>query len=140
VQGAQGVKESLPDYVRRIRQEHRLSLSDVETASRRAGWKIVASYVSRIENGVNRNPSIDKLIGLAFGLGVPLEELLSIASGKPLQGPEAQEIRLVVMFRELPEQRKEDVMNFVRMLHKQYAIKPNQVRNIDAKKKRPRAA
>ncbi len=133
------MKESLPDYVRRIRQEHRLSLSDVENASRRAGWKIVSTYVSRIENGVNRNPSIDKLIALAFGLGVPLEELLSVASGKPLQNREAQEIRLVVMFRELPEDRRDDVMNFVRMLHKQYAVKPNQVGHI-ASKKKPRAA
>lgn len=89
---------------------------------------------------MNRNPSIDKLIGLAFGLGVPLEELLSVASGKPLQGREAQEIRLIVMFRELPAERRDDVMNHVRMLHKQYAVKPNQVRNIDAKKKNPRAA
>jgi len=141
VQGTnQGLKETLPDYVRRIRQEHRLSLLDVEGQSRRAGWKIAGSYVSKIENKVARNPSIDKLIGLAFGLGVPLEEVLSIASGKPLQAPEAQEIRLVVMFRELPPDRRDDVMNHVRMLHKQYAVKPTEVKNIDAKKKRPRAA
>jgi transcriptional regulator with XRE-family HTH domain len=121
VQGTHLVKESLPDYVRRIRNEHRLSLLDVEAASRRAGWKIAGSYVSRIENGVARNPSIDKLIGLAYGMGVPLEELLAIATGKDLQSGDAEQIRLAVMFRELPEERRADVIRFVRMMHQQYA-------------------
>lgn len=139
-QGAQTVKEPLRDYVRRIRNEHRLSLLDVERNSRRSGWFVTGSYVSKIENGSARNPSLDKLIGLAYGMGVPLEELLTIAVGKPLSEPEAQEIRLVVMFRELPEDRREDIMQMVRVMHKQHAIKPAEVKSIDAKKRKPRAA
>jgi len=72
----------LADYVKRIRNSARLSLLDVERQSAHSGYKIAGSYVSRIENGVARNPSKDKLIGLAKGLGVPEEELFAVARGK----------------------------------------------------------
>src|SRR5204862_8099122 len=69
----------------------RLSLLDVERQSARSGYKIAGSYVSRIENGVVRNPSKDKLIGLAKGLGVPEEEVFAVARGKSLDEPRSEE-------------------------------------------------
>src|SRR5947209_4665593 len=49
-------------------------------------YKIARSYVSRIENGVARNPSKDKLIGLAKGLECrknPDASGFAVARGKP---------------------------------------------------------
>jgi transcriptional regulator with XRE-family HTH domain len=50
----------------------------------RSGYEIAGRYVSRIENGIARDSSKDKLIGLAKGLGVPEEEVFAVARGKSL--------------------------------------------------------
>lgn len=83
-------KESLADYVKRIRNGARLALSDVERQRARGDYKIASSYVSRIENGIARNPSKDKLLGLAKGLGVAEDEVFAVARGKPLEEPIAR--------------------------------------------------
>lgn len=114
--------ETLPDYVRRIRGERGLSCVDVQRKSARAGRKIAASYVNRIENGVAKRPSNDRLLALAHGLGVPEEELLAVARGAvPGRREDAQEMRLAMMFRELPEDRQRDVLNMVEAFHREHA-------------------
>src|SRR5205823_10324004 len=55
------------------RDSFRSSVERQSAGGRYKMYKIARSYVSRIENGVARNPSKDKLIGLATGLGVPEE-------------------------------------------------------------------
>ena len=115
-------RESLADYVKRIRNGARLSLSDVERQSARGGYKIAGSYVSRIENGVARNPSKDKLMGLARGLGVAEEELFAIARGKSLDEPTAREQKLLAYFRELPRDRQEDFMRIAQTLHREHSV------------------
>lgn len=77
--------ETLADYVRRIRLEKDLSLLDVY---RQSGRRIAGSYVSRIENGLAKNPSPEKLVALAKGLGVSEDELFAIARGKSLTDEE----------------------------------------------------
>jgi len=115
-------RESLADYVKRIRNSARLSLLDVERQSARSGYKIAGSYVSRIENGVARNPSKDKLIGLAKGLGVPEEEVFAVARGKSLDEPTAREQRLLSYFRELPRERQDNFMRIAHTLHREHAV------------------
>jgi transcriptional regulator with XRE-family HTH domain len=112
----------LADYVKRIRNGARLSLSDVERQSARSGYKIAGSYVSRIENGVARNPSKDKLVGLARGLGAPEEEVFAVARGKSLEEPSAREQKLLAYFRELPRERQEDFMRIVKTLHSEHSV------------------
>lgn len=116
-------RESLADYVKRIRNSARLSLSAVERQSARGGHKIAGSYVSRIENGLARNPSKDKLVSLAKGLGVPEEEVFAVARGKSLDEPSAREQKLLNYFRELPRERQEDCLRIVQTLHRQYSIR-----------------
>lgn len=117
-------QESLADYVRRTRNNARLSLLDVERQSFRGGHKIAGSYVSRIENGVARNPSKDKLVSLARGLGVSEEELFAVARGKSLDEPTAREHKLLALFRELPRERQEDFIRIVQTLHRKHSAKP----------------
>ena len=105
--------------MKRIRNHARLSLSDVERQSAHGGYKIAGSYVSRIENGVARNPSKDKLIGLAKGLGMPEEEVFVVARGKSLDESTAREQRLLSYFRELPRERQDDFMPIAQTLHRQ---------------------
>jgi transcriptional regulator with XRE-family HTH domain len=71
--------ETLADYVRRIRLEKHLSLNDVV---RQSDNQIANSHVSRIENGLTTNITTEKLRSLAKGLGVPEDEIFSVARGK----------------------------------------------------------
>ncbi|HEX8746842.1 MAG TPA: helix-turn-helix transcriptional regulator [Pyrinomonadaceae bacterium] len=90
-------KEDLADYVRRVREGKRMSLTDVEKQSERAGNKIAGSYVSRIENRHQRPEGIssDKLDALAKGLGVPPEEVFAVARGEsPKESPDYLKNRL----------------------------------------------
>lgn len=71
--------ESLADYVRRVRNEKRLSLSEIQRNSQNG---INSSYVSRIENGLIRNVTPEKLRALSRGLGVSEDEIFDVARGK----------------------------------------------------------
>jgi transcriptional regulator with XRE-family HTH domain len=104
--------ESLGDYVRRFRGER--SLSEIEANSGRKGAKVSASYINRIENGLVKRPSSDRLIAIANGLGVPVGELLAVASGEPLDEMNAEELRLLIMFRALPADKRDDLLIIAR--------------------------
>lgn len=73
--------EDFGDFIRRIRRQKNLSCADVSRQSARFGKRIAGSYVNRIENNFILRPSADRLIALAHGLGVPVEELLARAAG-----------------------------------------------------------
>jgi transcriptional regulator with XRE-family HTH domain len=116
--------ETLADFVRRVRAEKNLSLSDVERQSGRHGGKIASSYVSRIENGYNNNPGPGKLKALARGLDVPEDEIMAVAFGRaPKTDAEARELKLLGYFRELPGDRQDDVIRMVRALHSAHSKK-----------------
>lgn len=72
------MKESLSDYVRRVRNAKGLSTTDVQKQSRGG---ISDAYVSRIENGEVKNVSPEKLTALAKGLDVQQEEIFRVARG-----------------------------------------------------------
>lgn len=110
-------RETLADYVRRVRRSQNLSCMDVESRSARHGPKIGASYVSRIENSIATNPSRAKLVALAHGLGRPAEEVFAAARGQALSAPSVQEDMLLRLFRELPAERREDFLATLRAVH-----------------------
>ena len=114
--------ETLGDFIRRIRTGKGLSLAEVERRSGRSGRRIAASYINRIENGYNSRPTADRMMALAEGLGVPLDELFAVASGRfPAKQSEADEARLLSKFRELPEDRRADVLRIIESFYQEYA-------------------
>ena len=76
--------ESLGQYVKRVMEEKRLTMHDVEELSEGG---ITDAYVGNIINGKVKSPSAMKLKALARGLGVSAVELFRIAAG--LEGDEA---------------------------------------------------
>ena len=106
--------EGFADFVRRTRKLKNLSLADVSNQSANFGKRIAASYVSRIENNLQR-PTADRLTALANGLGVPVQELLARAAGLAPPGESSDELHLVTRFRELSPERKSDVLDIVDM-------------------------
>jgi transcriptional regulator with XRE-family HTH domain len=96
--------ESLAEYVRRVRQEKRLSLNDVV---RQSGSEIANSHVSRIENGFSTNVTPEKLRALARGLQVSEDEIFAVAQGKAFDEPETP-IEFGVLFHGWDEASDED--------------------------------
>lgn len=74
--------------IRRARRDRDLTLEDLAEAS-----GVSLAHISRLESG-ERQPSLDGLLRLAFGLGVPFEELL--------EEPEEPETGTVVRGGEAP--------------------------------------
>lgn len=72
-------RENLADFVRRIVHEKRLSYREVAMLS---GGIVSHTTVADVVAGKNKNPKSDTLRGLAKGLGVSLDELTQIASGR----------------------------------------------------------
>lgn len=72
------------ENIRRIRSDKGFSLRKVEMQS---GGKITGAYVNQIENGLVavEDISLGKLIGLAKGLQISVDELLSEAIGKDFE-------------------------------------------------------
>src|SRR5262249_51403005 len=70
-------EESLREYIARIMKEKGLRVRDIR---RRSDDAITESYISEILKGVAANPSIEKLMALASGLGVDPVELFRVAS------------------------------------------------------------
>jgi transcriptional regulator with XRE-family HTH domain len=109
--------EPLGDFIQRIRNEKGLSLLDVSKQSARYGKPIAASYINRIENRRTKNPSPDRLIALANGLSIPVEDLFARAAGLVAPGSKSDELHLITRFRELSPERKADVLSIVDLWH-----------------------
>ena len=108
--------ETLGDYVRRIRREKCLTLAQVSDRSARFGPRISAGYISHIENDPTRKVTVDRAAALAHGLGIPVLELLARIAGV---SPSAyiEGVKLIAKFKELPPERKADVVRLVDMLY-----------------------
>ena len=72
-------RNDLGRYVRRILQQKKLTLREVE---RKAGGEITNSYISKILNGTVSNLTVEKIAALAHGLGVDGREIFDIAYGE----------------------------------------------------------
>src|ERR1044071_1375520 len=102
--------ESLAEFVRRVRNEKRLSLNDVQ---RQSGNKIANSYVSRIENGIVTNVTPEKLKALAKGLQVSEEEIFAVVRGKsPADNPNFKKWKFAALFDEAEQLTPEQMAKF----------------------------
>ena len=110
-----GSQETLSDYVRRIRNQKHLSCADVEKQSARLGKRIAGSYVNRIENEPTLRPTADRLMALANGLGIPVEELLARAVGVAPSNDSSHEFELLTRFKKLSAERRADILKIVDM-------------------------
>ena len=68
----------LSEYVRRVMKLKGLTQNDVE---RMAGGRITDGYVASITTDRATNLSVEKLVALADGLGVDVDELFYVARG-----------------------------------------------------------
>jgi transcriptional regulator with XRE-family HTH domain len=118
-----GNREDLADYVRRVRNEKGLSLKDVVERAQRSGVRISNGYISQIENRYYINPTRDKLVALARGLGVPDDEIFAVARGKlPSEDPEFNKSRfaeLALKFDKLPPDSRIDVEALINLLDRE---------------------
>lgn len=118
-------REGLADYVRRVRREKGLSTLDVE---RNSGNRITDGYVSQIENGYVKNVSPEKLTALAKGLDVLEDDIFAVARGvQKLYGLPLNEVRMLELYRALPDERKEDVLAHLEFACRRYADRPSPV-------------
>src|SRR5690349_16553334 len=108
--------EHLGEFVRRIRTQKRLSLTDVSKQSALFGPRISGSYINRIENHPKLKPTAPRLKALAHGLGIPVPELFAHCI-RPMRRDEADEIALITRFNELSPQRKSDVWALIELFH-----------------------
>lgn len=102
-------QETLAEFVKRVRNEKRLSLNDVQ---RQSGNQIANSYVSRIENGIVTNVTPEKLKALAKGLHISEEEIFAVVRGKtPSDDPDYKNWKFASLFDDAqkltPEQMKQ---------------------------------
>lgn len=73
-------QKELCRYVGQVMKAKGLSARDV---AERSGDAITSGYVTGIRKGIAENPSVDKIMALAKGLGVDAFELFAIACGLP---------------------------------------------------------
>ena len=86
--------------------------------------QISKTHINRIENGTVTRVSLIKLRALALGLGIPEDDLIAVAQGKPPRTEATKnETKLLSYFRQLPANRQEDVLVMLRALVK--GIPPN---------------
>jgi transcriptional regulator with XRE-family HTH domain len=114
--------EELADYVKRIRKAQGWSLNEV---ARRSGGGISNGYISQIENRYYINPTRDKLIALAKGLGVTEAEIFAVATRQPIdEGSRRTEehLRLIEMFNDIPRQCQQDVLDLLEVLQRNHSL------------------
>jgi transcriptional regulator with XRE-family HTH domain len=114
---------SLADYVRRVRNEKNLSLTQV---SARSHGRIGKTHINRIENGTVARVSLIKLRALALGLDVSEDDLIAVAQGKlPRTEATKNEAMLLSCFRQLSAAHQEGVLVMLHALAKRIPAKAN---------------
>ncbi len=113
-------REALEDYVRRLLDERGLTFKDVEM---RSGGRISHSYVHQIAGGHTKNLTVEKIRGLAAGLGVAEEEVFrvfcNISSAEKAAFRNGEFARLYRKYEALSEAGKREVMPLVEMLDRE---------------------
>jgi transcriptional regulator with XRE-family HTH domain len=125
--------ETLAEFVSRVRKEKGFSLLDVERNSQKRGKKIAGSYVSRIENGHNKNLTKATVSNLARGLDEPEELLLAVWAGRPPNKESARGQQLLAHFYELPENYQADLLKIARMLNAEHGAKTEEIKIVKKK-------
>jgi transcriptional regulator with XRE-family HTH domain len=135
--GAEMAIETLAEFVSRVRNAKGLSLLDVQRQSGRRGARIAGSYVSRIENGHNKNLTQKTVAALARGLDEPEELVMAVWMGRTPNKADSRELQLLAHFRELPEIWKDSLVNIARLFNAEHGAKTEEIKIV---KKRHRAA
>lgn len=135
-------QETLADYVRRVRDEKRLSLADVSQLS---GGQITRSHISRIENGELTNVGLDKLRALAKGLGVTEDEVFSVARGvKPVTehdlADDEQIAALFYEYKNLTDEDKEELRTVMEMVRQEIRRRKQAGELVSQRKARAKAS
>ena len=117
--------ESFTKFVRRIRNEKRLSLADVSKRSALFGMHISSSYINRIERNPKLKPTVSSLKALALGLGLPVEEVLTRAT-RTLTPDEADELSLMTRYKELSLESRSFVSDLIEYWHSRDSTKIGQ--------------
>lgn len=101
--------------------ELNMSAPDVVRA---ANNRVSTSTVWNIANGRVRNVASDTIVSLARALEMSEDLLFSIAYR--LAGPkeDANEVKLVIYYRNLPDERQGDLLMIASGLHRKHGIKP----------------
>jgi transcriptional regulator with XRE-family HTH domain len=111
------VQESLGEFITRILNEKKLSLSDVERRTQRA---ISDSYLSYIMKDKGRNLTLRKLKALALGLGVSEVMILKAACGIPLidatESPGGEFAHVMYQYDQLSDLDKTDLKPVLQLL------------------------
>lgn len=95
-------------------------LKDRDVARRSRGF-LSHTSVNTIRNGEARDPKWSTFQGVAYGLGVPLEVVLSAAAGKPLiEGGNVKLLQAGLYFKHLPEEKQDDALMHLRGLFIKY--------------------
>ena len=88
------ITQSLSDYLNQLLFEKGKSVADVVNAS-----FLDASYVHQIFNGRKKSPSRDKLISIAFGLQLTVDEtqkLLNISGNRKLYPKDERDVIIAI--------------------------------------------
>ena len=114
-------RESFGQFVTRILNEKKLSLSDVERKTHKA---ISDSYLSFIIQDKGVNLTLRKLRALAQGLGVSEAMILEAACGIPLAGATTNSAAgefadLVYKYERLSDQDKSDLLPMLQILRRE---------------------
>lgn len=113
--------QALAEFVKRVRLEKKLSLSDVEARSKGG---ITNGYISKIENNQAGQVTLPRLRALALGLGVSEEQVISIATGsvKPSDDHDFIESMYYMLYeksKSATPEKKEFIKNILRMIDRE---------------------
>ena len=109
----------LKEYLKQVMKEEELSAQEI---ARRSEGQITGAYVTRILRGETKRPSVEKLKGLAKGIGRPLEDVLHVAGGIPSDAQVNEELLSKVSHHE-------DLLDIAKTL---LVLEPEQVKRIRA--------
>jgi transcriptional regulator with XRE-family HTH domain len=71
--------ETLGQFIERVARQKGINFHDIE---RNCDGKISNSYVSKIVNGEVDNPTVDKIVALAVGMGISPFDILEVMCGQ----------------------------------------------------------
>lgn len=101
--------------------ELNMSAPDVVRAARN---RVSTSTVWNIANGRVRNVASETIITLAFALKMSEDELFNIAYRLEGSKDDPGELKLVIYYRNLPDERQGDLLMIASGLHRKYGLKP----------------
>lgn len=106
-------QDGLADYVRRIIRERGLNYREIANKARRGGFKLSHSTVGEIIKNPNTGFRLETLQALAYGLGVPEDEVINRARGVQRSSPSEYHRRLAEQLYDELETASEDKAKYL---------------------------